>query len=83
MSLVTDYVAVSNTNIYLRAGVGGPVRLLASFPPGYRLMERGSATPWFPGWPVYRQRSCGDWSEALGTLAVDVTAAYGSAEGGP
>jgi tetratricopeptide (TPR) repeat protein len=67
MTLVDDYIGVSSTNVHLRAGAGGTARVLVPFPPEWRWMMRGESA-WFPGTRVYRQRSDGDWSEALRQL---------------
>lgn len=35
-------------------------------------MISGDESPWFPGFPVYRQGTDGDWSEAMGKLKNDL-----------
>lgn len=67
-----DYVSVSNTNIHLRAGLAKPARILVPFPPDYRWMAAGRESPWFPGFPIYRQTSGDRWDEALRTLQHDL-----------
>lgn len=67
-----DYVSVSNTNIHLRAGLAKPARILVPFPPDYRWMAEGRESPWFPGFPIYRQDLGGQWDEALGELQHDL-----------
>jgi len=69
------YVAVSNANVHLRAGVGGPVDLLVPQPPEWRWGVAGERSPWFPEAAVYRQRADGDWDEALATLTARLAAA--------
>ena len=72
LGLIDDYVGVSNTNMHLRAGVGGRARVLVSNPPEWRWMTDGETSPWFPGYKVYRQAVTGDWSGALVTLTHDM-----------
>jgi Flp pilus assembly protein TadD len=61
MSLVDDYVGVSNANTHLRAGVGGSMRVLVPHPPEWRWMARGERSPWFPTMAVIRQQPDGRW----------------------
>jgi len=72
VSVLDEYVAVSNTNVHLRAGAGRTSRVLVPFPPEWRWMAQGEASPWFPGSRVYRQSARRDWAQALGALAADV-----------
>lgn len=68
LSVLSDYVGVSNTNMHLRAAVGKTARVLVPNPPEWRWMATGSASPWFPGFCVYRQAYDGDWTKTLATL---------------
>jgi hypothetical protein len=61
MSLVDDYVGVSNANTHLRAGVGGSMRVLVPHPPEWRWMVSGERSPWFPSMTVIRQQPDGRW----------------------
>ena len=72
LSLLDDYVGVSNTNMHLAAGLGKRARVLVPYPPEWRWMVEGAASPWFPGFTVYRQSSDGHWSLALTRLADDL-----------
>ena len=72
LSLIDEYIAVSNTNVHLRASAGRHARVLAPQPPEWRWMLSGNGSPWFPGFSVYRQSVDGDWSEALASLARDL-----------
>jgi len=72
LSLLGEYVGVSNTNRHLLAGAGGRARVLVPHPPEWRWMLAGAASPWFPGFRVYRQAVGGDWSAALAGLAADL-----------
>jgi tetratricopeptide (TPR) repeat protein len=72
LSLLQEYIGVSNTNMHLMAGLGGAARVLVPHPPDWRWMTAGGASPWFPGFKVYRQSAGGDWSAALRGLANDL-----------
>ena len=78
LAIVDDYIGVSNTNMHLRAGAGRSARVLVPCPPEWRWMTSGDESPWFPGFRVYRQRSDGDWNNALIRLATDLRARPGS-----
>ena len=77
LSLLDEYVAVSNTNVHLRAGAGRTSRVLIPNPPEWRWMVMGGESPWFPGCPVYRQKLGGDWGEAFATLTGDLLRSSG------
>jgi len=68
------YATVSNANVHLRAGVGGPIDLLVPQPPEWRWGVAGGRSPWFPDAAVHRQRIDGDWSEALASLRARLAA---------
>lgn len=72
LSLLDEYVGVSNTNMHLAAGVGKPCRVLVPLPPEWRWMEEGDESPWFPGFRIYRQLRDQTWDEALARLAQDL-----------
>ena len=72
MNLLDDYVAVSNTNIHLRAAVGRVARVLVANPAEYRWMAAGETAPWFPGFTLYRQSPSGAWDSALAHLTDDL-----------
>ena len=76
LSLIDDYIGVSNTNVHLRAGTGRPSRVLIPHPPAYRWMASGDESPWFPGCAVYRQRVDGDWGAAFERLSRDLAADF-------
>jgi Flp pilus assembly protein TadD len=68
MSLVDEYVAVSNTNVHLRASAGKGATVLVPHPAEWRWMAEGDASPWFPGVKVLRQQRDGSWQAALSAL---------------
>jgi len=74
VSVLDEYVAVSNTSVHLRAGAGRTSRVLVPFPPEWRWMAKGAESPWFPGSRVYRQSAGRDWAQALAALAADLAA---------
>jgi hypothetical protein len=71
MSLIDEYVGVSNTNVHLRALANRPTRVLVPCPAEWRWMAAG-ASPWFPGSGVYRQTPDSRWEDALGALRRDL-----------
>jgi len=74
LSLLDDYVGVSNANMHLRAGVGRTARVLVPQPAEWRWMSAGDESPWFPGFRIYRQAPDGDWRDALSRLERDLMA---------
>jgi len=70
--LLDDYVGVSNTNMYLRAGLGRTARVLAPMPPEWRWAAAGASSPWFPGFAVYREAADTGWTPVLRTLSEDL-----------
>ena len=73
LSLLDDYIGVSNTNVHLRASVGKTTRVLVPSPPDWRwMMNHAPMSAWFPGCPIYRQSLNGDWAGALSSLKRDL-----------
>jgi tetratricopeptide (TPR) repeat protein len=66
LSLVDDYIGVSNANVHLRAGAdaGATMQVLVPHPPEWRWGLAGETSPWFRSMRVIRQRPDGGW-EAL------------------
>jgi len=77
LDTIDDYVGVSNTNMHLRAAAGRSARVLVPMPAEWRWTQSGRASPWFPGFTIYRQSLQGDWSPALAALASDLELNYG------
>ncbi len=76
LALLDDYIGVSNTNMHLCVAVGKTARVLVPCPPEWRWMARGDESPWFPGFAVYRQKTDGDWSDALARLSNNLQSAF-------
>lgn len=74
LEVVDEYVGVSNTNTHLRASLGRTARVLVPWPPEWRWMRAGDASPWFPGFPLYRASPRGDWASALARLRAGLDA---------
>ena len=74
LDVVDEYVGVSNTNTHLRASLGRSARVLVPWPAEWRWLRAGDASPWFPGFPLYRASAEGDWSAALGRLRAGLDA---------
>ena len=77
MAAVDALVCVSNTNVHLRAGVGGSGHVLVPFPPEWRWMASGSS-PWFPAFTVHRQDPAGSWRDALDDVAQHLAVRFGT-----
>jgi hypothetical protein len=74
LSVLDDYVGVSNTNTHLRAGCPGKVaRVLAASNPEWRWGVNGARSPWFPDFRVYRQDRRSGWAPALETLRRELS----------
>ena len=67
MSVVDEWIGVSNTNLHLRVGAAREAQVLVPFPPDWRWMASG-ASPWFPGARVHRQSPDGAWGDAFASL---------------
>lgn len=81
LSLLDEYVGVSNTNTHLRAGLPGrPARVLLGMPSEWRWGLQGASSPWFPGFTLYRRRYDEDWSAALRELRQDLAKKYAAAQ---
>ena len=77
LSLIDEYVTVSNTNVHLRAGTGRTSRVLVPKLVEWRWMAKGDESPWFPDCRVYRQQVDGSWDAAFAALAADLNGAFG------
>lgn len=80
LSLLDEYVGVSNTNMHLRGGVEKTARVLVPNPPEWRWLDKGDESPWFLGFKVYRQLRDMSWDDALGALTRDLQDKYGRQE---
>jgi len=76
LSLLDEYIGVSNTNMHLRAALGKSARVLVQQPAEWRWMFNGNS-PWFPEFQVYRQTADKDWSIAVSQLTKDLYTRYG------
>jgi tetratricopeptide (TPR) repeat protein len=75
LTLIDEYVGVSNTNMHLMAGIGRAGRVMVPHPPEWRWMLEGEGSPWFPGFNVYRQPANRDWSTVQARLTEDLRGA--------
>jgi len=72
LSLLDDYVAVSNTNVHLRDALGKPARVLVTHPAEWRWGVEGETSRWLTHARVYRQACGGAWDSALARLTADL-----------
>jgi hypothetical protein len=74
LSIIDEYVGVSNTNMHLRASIPDKVaRVLVRMPSEWRWGVDGETSPWFPGFKVYRLALGEDWQRLLGELGRDLS----------
>jgi hypothetical protein len=81
LSLIDEYVGVSNTNTHLRAGCSGKnARVLVHHNPEWRWGLHGPRSSWFPLFTVYRQSARNGWSPTLEALAADLAATFAASQ---
>lgn len=69
LSVVDDYITVSNTNLHLRESVGKTSKVFVNRPfQDWRWLTQGEQTPWYPRSKVLRQDRDGNWQSALDLL---------------
>ena len=72
LSTLSDYVGVSNTDMYLLGLIGRTARTLVVWPPEWRWSgPQAAGSPWFPGFRRYHQDVHG-WDGALEKLRADM-----------
>ena len=71
LAVIDEYVAVSNTNVHLRAAAGLASRVLIPAPE-FRWMATGGESPWFPGTRLYRRGPHNDWKAAFARLRAEL-----------
>jgi tetratricopeptide (TPR) repeat protein len=76
LTLIDDYVGVSNTNMHLRAATGRGASVLVPNPAEWRWMASGRRSPWFPAFRIYRQNLDGSWHTALDQLLRDLRESF-------
>ena len=75
LELLDEYVAVSNTNVHLRASRGHRARVLVGVPGEWRWGVEEQSSLWFPNTRLYRQQADGrGWKPALARLRADLQA---------
>jgi len=72
LSLLDDYVAVSNTNVHFNDSLGKRTRVLVTQPAEWRWCLEGERSPWLGHAILYRQAKDGAWDSALARLQADV-----------
>ncbi len=73
LNLLDRYIAVSNTNIHLRAGLGKQSHVLVPYPSEWRWMENGKHSHWFSKCTIYRQSKNRNWDDAIHELLEDLS----------
>jgi tetratricopeptide (TPR) repeat protein len=74
LGLLSEYVCVSNANAHFAASLGLACRVLVMRWPEWRWTAEGGASPWLPGFRLYRQQPDGGWTTPLDALRRDLLA---------
>lgn len=70
LSLVDDYITVSNTNLHLREGLAKPSQVFVNRPfQDWRWQAEGAESVWYPCSRVYRQGKDKAWGQAFTELS--------------
>jgi len=77
MTLIDEYIGVSNTNMHLRLSVNRNAHVLLPHPADWRWTLNKETSPWFPGFSLYRQTPTGDWNHALQALRKNLMVKHG------
>jgi len=77
LTIVDNYVGVSNTNMHLRHSVEKHGEVLVPHPADWRWMHNHEHSVWFPDFNIYRQAPDDDWSLAIEKLNAKLQADYG------
>ncbi len=77
LSLLDDYIAVSNTNLHLSIGLNKAARVLIPNPPDWRWMRAGDHSAWFKSFKIYRQTAHDDWDGCFQQLRDDLHDVFG------
>jgi len=77
LSLIDEYIGVSNTNMHLYAAIGKTAKVLVPHPADWRWLVSGDNSPWLPGFSIYRQLANGDWNMAISQLKQSLELKYG------
>lgn len=73
LSLIEEYIGVSNTNSHIRNLVPKHARVLLNRPTqDWAYLAHGNTSPWHKHAILYRQNFSGDWHEAMATLREDL-----------
>ena len=80
LSLLDEYVGVSNTNMHMLAGIGKVARVLVPHPPEWRWQTNNKHSPWFPSFTIYRQDLDGSWDRGINELQKDLEPVFTNLE---
>ena len=68
LSLCDLTICVDTSVAHLAGALGRPLAVLLPFQPDWRWSADREASPWYPMARLFRQRTPGDWNEALGRV---------------
>lgn len=76
LSIVDQYIGVSNTNMHLMASLNKPAHVFVPHPPEWRWTNNKTFSPWFPLFKLYRQDMAGNWEPALHLCCTELKTSY-------
>ncbi len=76
LSILDDYIGVSNTNMHLRGSLDQKATLLLPYPPEWRWQLKGDKTPWYAKFTLLRQDNKGGWTDAINTCKQKLDKVY-------
>lgn len=62
LSVLDDYLAVSNTNVHIRGSLGKKAQVLVPFPPEWRWGFNKSTSSWYKYFTIHHSTEDGQWS---------------------
>ena len=65
LSLLDEYIGVSNTNMHIRGSLGLTAKLLIPFPPEWRWQVSGETSVWYKQFNLFRQGNDYSWDSAI------------------
>ncbi len=72
LSILDDYIGVSNTNMHINAAIGKRAKVLIPHPPEWRWTNNRNSSPWFPGYHIFRQQQNKSWDTAINQLSKEM-----------
>jgi len=68
LSVLDEYVGVSNSNTHLYGALNKSAKVLIPYPSEWRWLSEGDTSPWYPQFTLYRQTHKNQWDDAIQIL---------------